>query len=73
MLKLLIDYSLASTDEIKAIEEEETNSVQERTLTAARRDNLPPDDWMYRNLCHPELTDENAYKNACLEKRTIHN
>lgn len=47
--KLLLDFNLASADEIKQIEKEIRNSVQD-ALAAAKAGRFPPDDWLYQDI-----------------------
>ena len=47
--KLLVDYNLSSADEIKAIEKDIRNSVQD-SLTAAKAGKFPPNDWLYGEI-----------------------
>lgn len=56
--KLLIDHSLVTAEEIKGIEKDIRNSVQE-SLIAAKKGAFAPDDWMYREIhATPEMKDE---------------
>jgi TPP-dependent pyruvate/acetoin dehydrogenase alpha subunit len=55
--KLLID-NFVTAEEIKSIEKDIRNSVQE-SLIAAKKGAFAPDDWMYREIhATPEMKDE---------------
>ena len=47
--KLLIDYSLSTADEIKQIEKDIRNSVQD-SLTAAKTGKAPTPEWLYQEI-----------------------
>lgn len=47
--KLLADYSLATADEVKEIEKDIRNSVQE-SLVAAKAATYPPVDWLTKDV-----------------------
>ena len=54
--KLLIDYSLSTADEIKQIEKDIRNSVQD-SLTAAKTGKAPTPEWLYQEIyAKPDLT-----------------
>jgi len=56
--KLLIDYNLLSADEVKHIEKDIRNHVQE-SLTAAKSGKFPPKEWMYGEIYStPDHKDE---------------
>jgi pyruvate dehydrogenase E1 component alpha subunit len=47
--KLLLDYKLMTAEEIKDIEKNIRNSVQE-SLVAAKAGRFPPDNWLYEDI-----------------------
>ncbi len=47
--KLLIDHSLCTADEIKGMEKDLRNSVQE-SLVKAKAGKFPPNDWLYKDV-----------------------
>lgn len=47
--KILIDNNLATTDELKQLEKEIRNSVQE-SLQAAKAGKYPPNEWLYKDI-----------------------
>ena len=47
--RLLIDFNLSTADEIKQIEKDIRNSVQD-SLTKAKAGKFPPNDWLYREI-----------------------
>lgn len=47
--KLLVDFELASADEVKQIEKEIRTSVQD-SLAAAKAGRLPPAEWLYEGI-----------------------
>ena len=47
--KLLLDFNLSTADEIKQIEKDIRNSVQD-SLTKAKAGELPPKEWLYKDI-----------------------
>jgi pyruvate dehydrogenase E1 component alpha subunit len=47
--KLLLDFNLSTADEIKHIEKDIRNSVQD-SLTKAKAGELPPKEWLYEDI-----------------------
>lgn len=47
--KLLLDFNLSSADELKLIEKDIRNSVQD-ALIAAKAGKFPPDEWLYQDI-----------------------
>lgn len=56
--KLLFENFLVSVEEVKSIEKEIRNSVQQ-SLLAAKKGSFAPDDWLYREIhATPDMKDE---------------